>query len=626
LGAVSAEDNSTDDLYQSEDCDVLENTVTGNTFNDIQTAVSSCHDGDTLELDGEYTGSDSPISISKSITIEGNGATLNAKKKTSILKVSSNKLTLKNIKFTNSNGVVITSKNCNLMIINCTFINNGGKLVYDKTENLYSANCDYAGIYAKGGEVTLVNSTFSANSIANDGLSVRVENGQLTAINTTFSNHVLDYDKMSSSSDIISLYNSKSSFDNCTFKDNTVPAIFTNTYACIANSRFENNYKGMIYFGNTEGEITSDDELKVLNSKFTGTSHNCFMTMWDVALNIEGCIFSDNTASIINSDSLVKIENSQFNHNSAKDGAIFEELGNATVINSTFTGNVAERGSIVYSYNYLGCGEKILASITFINSTVTDSMASVEGGAIFAAACNITLINTNISTQKDSKGSQIYLKVCNFESVNSTHQQVKREIYHFLVTYSNIKKSTFDSRKRFEVNVVEKRDGQYFHVSYTKVVFKVYTGKIYKVYYYDGENEKYSDAFFRIKSALSVGKHKVVVLPDSPFFTFPEKTFTLTIEKAKTTVKAKKVTAKYKKSKYFKVTVKNKASGKVVSKIKIKVKVYTGKKYRAYTLKTDEKGVAKLNTKKLKRGTHKVVITSKNKNYSISKKSKIKIK
>ena len=132
--------------------------------------------------------------------------------------------------------------------------------------------------------------------------------------------------------------------------------------------------------------------------------------------------------------------------------------------------------------------------------------------------------------------------------------------------------------------------------------------------------------FQQITSDLSVGKHKIVIMPNSKYSTFPKKTFTLTVKKAKTTVKAKKMTAKYKKSKYFKITVKNKASGKIVPKLKIKVKVFTGKKYKVYVLKTDKKGVAKLNTKKLKRGNHKVEITSKSKNYDVSKKSSIKIK
>jgi hypothetical protein len=56
------------------------------------------------------------------------------------------------------------------------------------------------------------------------------------------------------------------------------------------------------------------------------------------------------------------------------------------------------------------------------------------------------------------------------------------------------------------------------------------------------------------------------------------------------------------------------------------VKVYTGKKYKTYTLKTDKKGVIKFNTKKFKRGTHKVKFTSMNGKYDVSKTAYFKIK
>ena len=101
---------------------------------------------------------------------------------------------------------------------------------------------------------------------------------------------------------------------------------------------------------------------------------------------------------------------------------------------------------------------------------------------------------------------------------------------------------------------------------------------------------------------------------------------TLQIKKAGTIVYAPYVTAKAKRSNYFKVTVKNSASKKVVPNLKIKLKVYTGKKYRIYTVKTNKKGIASFNTKNLKRGKHTVVISSGNSNYIISKRSRITIK
>lgn len=95
--------------------------------------------------------------------------------------------------------------------------------------------------------------------------------------------------------------------------------------------------------------------------------------------------------------------------------------------------------------------------------------------------------------------------------------------------------------------------------------------------------------------------------------------------KTKTTVKAPEVTAKYKQNKYFKVTVKN-YKGKPIKKLNLKLKVYTNHKYKYYNIKTNSKGIALFNTKKLKAGSHVVYIYNADKKYDITKKSKIIIK
>ena len=94
--------------------------------------------------------------------------------------------------------------------------------------------------------------------------------------------------------------------------------------------------------------------------------------------------------------------------------------------------------------------------------------------------------------------------------------------------------------------------------------------------------------------------------------------------KDKPIVKAPVVKVKQKANKFFKVTVKKGKSP--VKNLKLKVKVWTGKKAKTYTIKTNSKGVAKLSTKKLKVGTHKVKVTSGNTKYKISKSSKIVVK
>lgn len=78
-------------------------------------------------------------------------------------------------------------------------------------------------------------------------------------------------------------------------------------------------------------------------------------------------------------------------------------------------------------------------------------------------------------------------------------------------------------------------------------------------------------------------------------------------KKTKLTIKAPKVTKKYKKSGKF--TIKVKANKKPAKSIKLKVKVKTNGKYKIYKLKTNKKGVAYINIKNLKIGKHKVIIT-----------------
>ena len=98
------------------------------------------------------------------------------------------------------------------------------------------------------------------------------------------------------------------------------------------------------------------------------------------------------------------------------------------------------------------------------------------------------------------------------------------------------------------------------------------------------------------------------------------KNTTSTNEITKTYVNTPDTGFVYKKTDYMKITIKNKTSKKPVSNLKIKVKVYTNKKYKTFNLKTNDEGIAKLPTKNIKLGQHKFVITSSNSTFKVSKK------
>lgn len=91
--------------------------------------------------------------------------------------------------------------------------------------------------------------------------------------------------------------------------------------------------------------------------------------------------------------------------------------------------------------------------------------------------------------------------------------------------------------------------------------------------------------------------------------------------KTKTVVKAPKVITNKNESKVFKLTVKNKATNKVIKGLVVKIKI-DGK---TYSVKTNKNGVAQLKTSALSVGTHKVALYTNNIKYLVSAKSTIEI-
>ena len=74
-----------------------------------------------------------------------------------------------------------------------------------------------------------------------------------------------------------------------------------------------------------------------------------------------------------------------------------------------------------------------------------------------------------------------------------------------------------------------------------------------------------------------------------------------------------KLSTSYASGKYFTVKVKNMYTKHLMKGVKLKLKVYTGKSYKTYSVATDSKGVAKFDVSKLSIGTHKVTVNNANK-------------
>ncbi|WP_406534456.1 hypothetical protein [Methanobrevibacter sp.] len=179
------------------------------------------------------------------------------------------------------------------------------------------------------------------------------------------------------------------------------------------------------------------------------------------------------------------------------------------------------------------------------------------------------------------------------------------------------------------------KQGKYFTIKLTNTKNKkpIYYAKLnVRVYvtatkYYNYKTVQTGlDGKIKLLVDLKPGKYKVEIRgADSKNFAAKKVTSKITIKKAPTKLIPKKLTAKKGEKKYFKVTVKNKKTKKVIAGVKVKIKVYTGKKFKTYKVKTNKKGIAQLNVKSLKVGKHKVVVTSANK-YCVAKAAKSTIK
>ena len=222
-----AVDVETPKLGQEETAEVLSDDSVGN-FTELSDLISGSVEGSTINLtkDYKYVPGDnvygSGISISKKLTINGNGHTINASDCVSIFSVSGSDVVLKNITFTNGYssymGAAISASGSNFKImdsvfkdsktilavvytsgsyasiINSTFINNKGEgavALYSNGYNHEVIDCKFidnvatrqyaAAIFLRGNQGRIINSEFihnvantTSSQMYNDGGAVYV--------------------------------------------------------------------------------------------------------------------------------------------------------------------------------------------------------------------------------------------------------------------------------------------------------------------------------------------------------------------------------------------------------------------------------------------------------------------
>ena len=193
-----------------------EDSSDAGSFTDLNTLISNGGNYITLNKDYVYnpttdTHYKNGITISKTITINGNGYTINGLNQAEAFNIRSNNVTIINCTFINTNstnygGAIYSNKANNTKIINCNFINStgksGGGVFIFGGNDCYIDNCTFintssdsgGAIYWYSANGNITNCRF-INTTGYDGGAVFWNDGKDTKIlNCTFENtHADDY-------------------------------------------------------------------------------------------------------------------------------------------------------------------------------------------------------------------------------------------------------------------------------------------------------------------------------------------------------------------------------------------------------------------------------------------------
>ena len=379
-------------------------------------------------------------------------------------------------------------------------------------------------------------------------------------------------------------------------------------------------------------------------------------------LKISGGLYQWGGGIYVNFADHVTISNCEFKDNSADGfygygGAIYLWANNCTVTNCTFTNNhCTDFGGAVYvnlknntisnckfMYNYISneidssdepsrwrgggaiysdCDGLTVDNCTFVenyareagggaitvntrNTTVKNSIFKSNIAASAKAACNyrgnITLINNTFSLEFMEDPSAL------FEGINIDE----------LPLYGNVlNKTKHDSSVMFSAGMI------FEYATSGSIYVTVDGGRIdpnsIRVLNHPEAKITFANNVITV-SNLKVGKYtlKVTTIPDEDHNSVDSE-LSITVKKATAVIKASSTTVALKKGTSWAITLVNSKTGKPIANMALKLKVYTGSKYKTVKVTTNSKGVATFKTGSLAKGNHKIVVSATHSGYAFN--------
>ncbi len=333
LTAVSAGEDVNETLEITDDTNL---SASPGTFTELQSKINQAREGSTITLDKDYSYSESStlgVTITKSITINGNGHTLDGIGKSPILIIDTNMYktyNFNNINFINGyttgyiNGYLVPGG----AAVSCHAIESTYNFNYCNFINNIAPDCEGGAIF---GEVANLNyCIFQNNHASIEGGAVSLSGGNVN--NCVFeNNHATGVDSSGGAISIENMYActiSQSRFiGNSADRGGAIFALTATGYPytspVISNNYFEKNRAsqgGAVYFGGFEDE--SDMKFEIKNCNFVENSLTDLNEGMGAAiygymhLDIDHCDFTNNivgnNAAIADAKS---ITNCNFNSN-----------------------------------------------------------------------------------------------------------------------------------------------------------------------------------------------------------------------------------------------------------------------------------------------------------------------
>ena len=318
----------------------------------IAKAIELAGDGYTIHIaDGNYV-NDKTLSISKSLTLEGNANTVIDGNASKIMEVTADAtVVLTNLSFTNGNDALVGA------------ISNEGKLTISNS-NFYSnkATGNSGTIITNKNKLNINNSKFYQNS-AGKGVVNNQNNALLVIDNSEFYNN------------------------NMTSFSNSYGIVYTTSAnATISNTVFRNNavkYGGAIYA--TKSSDATIGIVNIINSTFESNNANTGQG---------GALFVSGGECIIKESMFINNKANPGKFNGGQGGAIYTSLnGNVSVTDSVFKNNQAKLGAALYLNG--GSNSTISYSVLLNNTAEGDYAISNVESASGVATVNYNWWGTN---------------------------------------------------------------------------------------------------------------------------------------------------------------------------------------------------------------------------------------